>query len=263
MGFNLVELLVVVALIMSLAGFLLPALIKLRSNARDIKCLSNSHQLTLAWTMYAGDFQDTLPLNGGPGYVAFSISDPNIRNGNWVHGVMGFQGGATPTSNTDPRLVEAGSLFPYAKSVAIYKCPADKKTAVVADVPTPTSRSVSMNAFLNPIVPIGSGQIYRKRSQIIRPSPANLWVFIDESPATINDGFFVCDPIDYPTTWVDIPAAYHNGGSGISFADGHSQIKKWRDPVVLRMNSSTYSAALQFPPTDLNWLQSHSTDTSR
>jgi hypothetical protein len=45
---------------------------------------------------------------------------------NWVHGVMRYPNG-TPVSNTDEREVKAGSLFPYTKSLKIYKCPADTK----------------------------------------------------------------------------------------------------------------------------------------
>jgi len=30
--------------------------------------------------------------------------------------------------------------------------------------------------------------------------------------------------------WVNWPANYHNGASGLNFADGHSEIRKWRDP---------------------------------
>jgi len=33
---------------------------------------------------------------------------------------------------------------------------------------------------------------------------------------------------------VDIPAGYHNGGGGFSFADGHSEMKKWADPRTTR-----------------------------
>ena len=83
--------------------------------------------------------------------------------------------------------------------------------------------------------------------------------FIDENPGTINDGFFVADVIGYPTTWVDLPAAYHNNSGGLSFADGHAEIKRWRDPKVIAQNNSTFTAAGQTPPTDLRWLQSRST----
>ena len=76
---------------------------------------------------------------------------------------------------------------------------------------------------------------------------------------TINDGFFVVDQFASPTIWVDIPASYHNGACGLSFADGHAEIRRWRDPVILAQNSPINSPAGQSPPTDLNWLQERST----
>ena len=51
-------------------------------------------------------------------------------------------------------------------------------------------------------------------------------VILDENPDSINDGSFVNHP-DSPSSWVDIPAAHHNGGCSLSFADGRSEVHKW------------------------------------
>src|SRR5262245_53298682 len=156
-----------------------------------------------------------------------------MNNGNWVHGVMGTANG-TPASNTDLNLVKAGSLFPFSKSPEIYKCPADRKTALVGGVSLPSTRSMSMNCWLNPTIAWNNGpRIYRKQGDISRPGPSDLWVFIDEHPDTINDGYFVCDPASM-TSWTDIPAAYHANFGGLAYADGHSESKKWTDGAVLQ-----------------------------
>ena len=121
-----------------------------------------------------------------------------------------------------------------------------------------------MNGWMNPINigSFGSGQarIFKKQGDI--RSPVNIWLTIDESPGTINDGWFMCDPWygGTPcTTWVDIPACYHNRSGGISFADGHAQIKKWTDNVVIRYGmpgGPTGNFIAQGTPAgDLKWLQ--------
>jgi len=58
------------------------------------------------------------------------------------------------------------------------------------------------------------------------PRPAKSWLFLDEQGDSINDGFFISVP--GATAWGDVPGSYHGGGCGFSFADGHSEIKKWR-----------------------------------
>lgn len=122
-----------------------------------------------------------------------------------------------------------------------------------------------MNCWMNPIrdwnstkgyTGASAQRVFRKQADINAPSPANCWVLIDENPVSINDGFFVCDP-NLKDSWPDVPASYHNGAGGLSFADGHSEIKKWKDKNVL--NLAAPPAAKDPASTDLQWLQDRTT----
>jgi prepilin-type N-terminal cleavage/methylation domain-containing protein/prepilin-type processing-associated H-X9-DG protein len=263
-GFTLIELLVVIAIIAILAAMLLPALAKAKQKAQGIKCVNNLKQLQMAWLMYSNDFNDRIVPTGGIPDTATSLADANINNGNWVHGDVSLPG----VSATDPALVKAGSLFPLLKSLDVYRCPADVKVQMgLSGSKTPTTRSISMNGWLNPM-PNSAGyfgggvaRIFKKQADL--RSPVNTFVTIDESPGTINDGWFMCDPFGYPNTWVDIPASYHNRAGGISFADGHAQIKKWTDSAVLTYGlpggPTGNFVPERTPAGDLKWLQALST----
>jgi len=62
-AFSLIELLVVLGVVMLLIGLLIPALRSARETARISSCLSNQHQLIIAWTLYANDYKDrAMPL---------------------------------------------------------------------------------------------------------------------------------------------------------------------------------------------------------
>ena len=59
-------------------------------------------------------------------------------------------------------------------------------------------------------------------------------VFPDEHPDSINDGAVVINPM-WPSIWEnDMPASYHTGACGISFADEHSEIHKWLESTTRR-----------------------------
>ena len=62
-AFSLIELLVSIAVIGLLLGLMLPALSSARAAGRQVVCSSNQRQLSLAWMLYAGDYNDAaMPL---------------------------------------------------------------------------------------------------------------------------------------------------------------------------------------------------------
>jgi prepilin-type processing-associated H-X9-DG protein len=252
--------LVVIAIIAILAAMLLPALSKAKTKAQGIGCLNDLKQLMLGWTMYAGDNQDKIARTGGMDVFVGIPTDPRIQPGGtleqWCPGSVD---GGNGQASTNGLLLERGQIYPQIRSRSVYKCPADTKNYLG----TPTIRSMSMNCWFNPINPWTEtqGKIIRKMTDMTTPSPVMTWVTIDENPNSINDGWFVVNVTKgNPTTlqWVDYPATYHNKAGGLSFADGHAEIKKWRDRTVLVVppgNPRTASSA-----GDLTWLSQRTTE---
>ncbi len=221
-GFTLIELLVVIAIIAILAGLLLPALSQAKATGHRIACLNNYRQLQFCWIMYIDDENGRLPSNATlTGGSRAGYSSPI---GTWVTGCAWTD---TTTSG-----IEAGLLFKYNKSPRIYKCPSDRST-VRDQGQIPRVRSVSMNMYMNDVA--DANQAWQTFSQI--PSPSRAFVFIDEHQNSIeNSRFCVSQPGTW--SWVDFPATRHRGGAVLSFADGHSDLWKWKEAATLEISKS-------------------------
>ena len=229
-------------------------------------------QLALAWTLYASEHNENLPLNFDP------RSNPQVPgyifNGSpsWITGVLDL---TSQTQNTNTALLvddRYSLLGEYlGRNYEVFACPA--AAYYVSSIERSVgwdhrARSVAMNAA------VGNGPKYSvsnfgwnasqwyvasKSTDFNNPGPSRTWVFTDEHPDSIDDALIYTAP--FPTTmFTELLANQHDGAAGITFGDGHVEMHKWTGAVLPNWPvryQTTHSVACSITDPDMVWLAQH------
>jgi prepilin-type processing-associated H-X9-DG protein len=248
-AFTLVELLAVVATVCLLACFMLPVLARAKIKSPSAGCLSSLRQMQFGANMYRDDNNDSL------------IPNHLVSGVGWVQSLENW---SLADANTNVTPYATSLLWPYVnRDISVYRCPADFKPSANGY----RIRSRSMNGQMglpatSPNYNLG-WRVYHKGSDLTCPTPASAFIFCDESMFTLNDGYLQIGATS--PVFPDVPAAYHAGGCGISFADGHAEIHRWQGsylvgvPYAYGVVNNGIPAALSGRDPDWPWFIQHAT----
>jgi len=278
-GFTLIELLVVIAIIAVLAAMLLPALAMAKRKAQAMLCMANQKQISASALMYANDNNDGLVpigslnyqpgLNGNPGNMNEDpLTDVNLQPGGSLAQFCpgNLQSSQMTLGHYYTNWIRAGLIYPYVQNPGVYKCPADLSRCPYGasqTFSTESERTYSGNCYMGGMQWWDPAyKLYKKQTDLRSPGPADIWYFVEENPASIDDCYFALDPA-VANLWYNSPAVLHGFSSVLSYGDGHVQIHKWTD------NNMIHDLNPQSPPgcnvpadpksSDLSWFFSVTT----
>lgn len=259
-GFTRVELVVILAMMVILGLLARPVLGHGESKSRVLACMANLKAISLGWTLFANDHNGVLPKN----YHGAVAQSPTTSTIGWASGWLDW---GTSTANTNGQylvLDRYSSLGVYLnRDARTFHCPADTYVSGAQKARGWTSRirSYSMD------IAVGDGNAeqgpwqatwkhVKTMADFINPGPASTFVLLEEHPDSINDPAFFPP---YATSWIDLPASFHDGAMNVTFGDGHLECRLWVSARTLVPVRYQFTSVV-VPANDLDvvWMRSRS-----
>jgi len=239
-GFTLIELLVVIAIIALLMAILLPALNRAREQGKRAVCFNNLRQLTAAWQMYAEENDGKIPASDiyyshlascsttqscGPGWY----ERPHL----WNTATLPSDGSKLPPHNYTSLIaavdrtkadwehaIACGVLWKYIKDFGGYVCPTTAKSEYISYTIADSMNGFGGSLFGNPPTKV------RNLNQLKHPTDRIVFLCEGESGAGSYGVMY------NEESWWDPPPKRHGMGVALSFADTHTDYRKWVDNLT-------------------------------
>jgi prepilin-type N-terminal cleavage/methylation domain-containing protein len=291
-AFTLIELLVVIAVIAVLMAILFPMLNRAREAGRRAKCLGNLRAVQTAWYAYAVDHGDYI-VNGHPRFnfanttvdrAWFNYGDPWLAKGDSLK---------MPQSDAQGEaLMRTGALATYVGDVGVYMCPSRYRRVVESVNKGPWSEYLSsystcitMNVYTHQMweawdrkirvaCDIGKTSLFvTKTSELAGPGPSVRMVFMDwgfgELGWRMGLVAWGLGAENKAASWTSLCLTplpvHHANGVCLSFADGHAEYWKWKDPVTVAWGRGwepSVTRGTRPPPWPPDWSPSPPPDDS-
>ncbi len=217
-AFTLIELLVVIAIIAILAAILFPVFAQAKESAKAASCLSNVRSLSMAYTLYAGDYDDMLCVavrSEGAGFfdpwTYYYWWGSTVEDENWVQ---------------HPAPAEHGLLYPYLKNGPISECPSGKDLPLSGN-PAGNPYSIGINASVAnaPVDLATMDRRYLTMSDLDAPAEtiifADTAVFSFSLPLKQKLMSFSCTPGEWSQSLVD--GRHLSKRVNLGWVDGHAK----------------------------------------
>ena len=132
--------------------------------------------------------------------------------------------------------------YDYNRSLNTYHCPADRSKVHLLNgqwLSRLRTRSYSMSGTWGGRTNEAQ-TVFQRFSQTENPS--QLFVFVDEDEDSIDDAHFLTWP-DPDDRWVNMPTDRHGKAGTFSFADGHTELWRWRWGKSFKQKQSYWKRA--------------------